>query len=186
MNEGSWRTPLGDVEIDDPTANEILHESRIIDVDDIAHAYEHSLELQLPFLQYLYGSKFRLVPICFLMQDLESSREVGQVVAKVLSGKNALVIASTDMTHYEPHENAKRKDMMVIEAATEMDEKKYYSTVEFHGISTCGYGPVVAAITATKALGGKQGQLLCYKTSGDVTGDYSAVVGYASISFVKG
>jgi AmmeMemoRadiSam system protein B len=186
MKEGMWRTPLGDAEIDALTAEKILHESSLIDLDNEAHAYEHSIELQLPFLQYLYGSNFKFVPICFMMQDLESSREVGQAVARALSGKDASVIASTDMTHYEPHESAKRKDRMAIEVAMEMDEGKYYSTVESRGISTCGFGPVVAAITATKALGGKKGQLLCYKTSGDITGDYSAVVGYASISFTKG
>jgi AmmeMemoRadiSam system protein B len=185
MNEGVWRTPLGDVEIDSKTANHILSESRIIDVDDRAHAYEHSIELQLPFLQYLYGSAFKLVPICFLMQDLESSRDVGQATAKALSGKNALVIASTDMTHYEPQERANEKDKMAIDAAIKMDEEKYYSTVESHAISTCGYGPTIAAITAAKALGAKKSQLLCYKTSGDVTGDFSAVVGYASIAFKK-
>jgi hypothetical protein len=185
MNEGVWRTPLGDVEIDAPTANQILRESRIIDVDDTAHASEHSIELQLPFLQYLYGSSFKFVPICFLMQDLESSREVGQAVAKALADKNALVIASTDMTHYEPQKSAERKDKMAIEAAIKMDEEQYYSTVESYRISTCGYGPTVAAITAAKALGAKEAQLLCYKTSGDVTGDSSAVVGYASIAFTK-
>ena len=102
MKEGVWRTPLGDVEIDTETADRILKESQIIDADETAHAYEHSIELQLPFLQYLYGSGFKFVPICFMMQDLESSREVGKATAKALSGKNALVIASTDMTHYEP------------------------------------------------------------------------------------
>jgi len=185
MNEGVWRTPLGDVEIDAKTANQILSESRIIDVDDRAHAYEHSIELQLPFLQYLYGSAFKFVPICFLMQDLQSSREVGQATAKALSGKNALVIASTDMTHYEPQEMAEKKDKMAIDAAIKMNEEQYYSTVEAHAISTCGYGPTVAAITAAKALGAKKAQLLCYKTSGDITGDFSTVVGYASISFMK-
>jgi AmmeMemoRadiSam system protein B len=185
MNEGVWRTPLGDVEIDAQTANQILRESRIIDVDDMAHAGEHSIELQLPFLQRLYGSSFKFVPICFLMQDLESSREVGQAVAKALAGKNALVIASTDMTHYEPQKSAERKDKMAIEAAVKMDEEQYYSTVESQRISTCGYGPTVAAITAAKALGADKAQLLCYKTSGDVTGDFSAVVGYASIAFTK-
>lgn len=185
MNEGAWRTPLGDAKIDATTAEKILLESRIIDVDNKAHAYEHSIELQLPFLQYLYSSNFKFVPICFAMQDLQSSQEVGQSVARALSGKNALVIASTDMTHYEPHESAQRKDRMAIEAAMKMDEEKYYSMVESHSITTCGVGPVVAAITATKALGGNKGQLLCYKTSGHVTGDYSAVVGYASISFTK-
>lgn len=185
MKEGVWRTPLGDVEIDTPVAEKILQESRVIDIDEKAHAFEHSIELQLPFLQYLYGSSFRFVPICFLMQDLESSREVGKAIAAALSQENAVVIASTDMTHYEPHENAKRKDEMIIEAATRLDEEEYYSLVESYGISTCGYGPVVAAITAAKKLGGEKGQLLCYKTSGDITGDYSAVVGYASISFIK-
>jgi len=185
MNDGVWRTPLGDVEIDAKTANQILSESPIIDVDDRAHAYEHSIELQLPFLQYLYGSAFKLVPICFLMQDLESSREVGRATAKALSGKNALVIASTDMTHYEPQEMAEKKDKMAIDAAIKMDEKQYYSTVESHAISTCGYGPTTAAITAAKALGAKKAQLLCYKTSGDITNDFSAVVGYASIAFIK-
>ena len=185
MNEGVWRTPMGDVEIDAKTANQILSESRIIDVDDRAHAYEHSIELQLPFLQYLYGSAFKFVPISFLMQDLESSREVGQATAKALSGKNALVIASTDMTHYEPQERAEKKDRMAVDAAVRMDGEQYYSTVESHAISTCGYGPTVAAIVAAKALGAKKGQLLCYKTSGDITGDLSAVVGYASIAFIK-
>ena len=186
MNEGVWRTPLGDVEIDAQTANQILRESRIIDVDDIAHAREHSIELQLPFLQYLYGSSFKFVPISFLMQDLESSREVGRAVAKALSGRNGLVIASTDMTHYEPQERAEQKDKLAINAALKMDEALYYSTVETNGISTCGYGPVVAAITASKLLSAKRARLLCYKTSGDVTSDFSSVVGYASVSFMKG
>ncbi|MEM3554168.1 MAG: AmmeMemoRadiSam system protein B, partial [Candidatus Bathyarchaeia archaeon] len=84
MNEGLWRTPLGDVEVDGETANKIVREARIVDVDDSAHRYEHSIEVQLPFLQYLFGSAFKIVPICFLMQDLHSAREVGQAVARVL------------------------------------------------------------------------------------------------------
>lgn len=185
MNEGVWRTPLGDVEIDMTVANQILAESNLIDVDDRAHAREHSIELQLPFLQYLYGAAFKFVPICFLMQDLESSRDVGLAVSKVLSGKNALVIASTDMTHYESQRSAEKKDKMAIDAATKLDEEQYYSLVESHNISTCGYGPTVAAITAAKKLGAIEGQLLCYRTSGDITGDFSAVVGYSSIAFMK-
>ncbi|UCC59142.1 MAG: AmmeMemoRadiSam system protein B [Candidatus Bathyarchaeum sp.] len=185
MNEGLWRTPLGDVEIDTETADKILQESQIIDVDEMAHAYEHSIELQLPFLQYLYGSDFKFVPICFMMQDLNSSREVGKATAKALSGKNALVIASTDMSHYEPQERAEKKDRMALEAAIKMDEEKYYSIIESQAISSCGYGPTIAAITATKELGANNAQLLCYKTSGDITGDYSGVVGYASMAFMK-
>ena len=186
MNEGVWRTPLGDVEIDTETADQILQASSIIDVDEMAHAYEHSIELQLPFLQYLYGSDFKFVPICFRMQDLESSREVGKATAKALKGKNALVIASSDMTHDEPQETAEKKDGLAIEAAIKMDEELYYSTVESYAISTCGYGPTIAAITAAKELGAKKAQLLCYKTSGDIFGDYhSRIVGYAAIAFTK-
>jgi MEMO1 family protein len=185
MNEGAWRTPLGDVEVDTETANSILRASSIIDVDDSAHVYEHSIELQLPFLQYLYGSGFRFVPVCFMMQDLESGREVGKATAKALEGKNGLVIASTDLTHYEPQERAEKKDRIAIDAALKMDEVDYYRTVEAYGISTCGYGPTVAAITAAKQLGAKKAELLCYGTSGDVLGDRSAVVGYASIAFTK-
>jgi len=185
MNEGVWRTPLGDVEVDTQTANQILDASTVIDVDERAHAYEHSIELQLPFLQYLYGSDFKFVPICFMMQDLESSREVGKATAKALKDKNALVIASSDLTHYEPQARAEKKDKMAIDAALKMDEEQYYHTVEDYGISTCGYGPTIAAITAAKELGAKKAQLLCYKTSGDILGDYSAVVGYASMAFTK-
>ncbi|MCK4884603.1 AmmeMemoRadiSam system protein B [Candidatus Bathyarchaeota archaeon] len=185
MNEGVWRTPLGDVEIDAETANNILSASSIVDVDERAHAHEHSIELQLPFLQYLYGSDFKFVPVCFMMQDLESSREVGKATAKALKDKNALVIASSDLTHYEPQARAEKKDKMAIDAALKMDEEQYYHSVEAYGISTCGYGPTIAAITAAKELGAKKAQLLCYKTSGDILGDRSAVVGYASIAFTK-
>lgn len=185
MKEGAWRTPLGDVQIDAATADRITKESHIIDVDDVAHMREHSIEVQLPWLQYLYGSDFKFVPICFMMQDFESSREVGMAVAEALKGKNALVIASTDMTHYEPQKSAERKDKAIIEAATRLDEKQLYSEVERLQVTMCGYGPVVSAITAAKEMSAKNGELLCYRTSGDVIGDYSAVVGYASIRFTR-
>ncbi|MFA5364645.1 MAG: AmmeMemoRadiSam system protein B [Candidatus Bathyarchaeia archaeon] len=185
MNEGVWRTPLGDVEIDTQTANQILQASNIIDADESAHTYEHSIELQLPFLQYLFGSSFKFVPICFMMQDLDSSREVGNAVASALKGKNGLVIASSDMTHYEPQERAEKKDKLAVDAALGFDEEQYYRVVEGYGISTCGYGPVMAAIVAAKQLGATKSELLCYKTSGDVLGDRSAVVGYASLAFTK-
>ena len=185
MNEGFWTTPLGDVEVDGESANRIVQESHIVDVDDSAHSFEHSIEVQLPFLQYLYGSQFKIVPICFLMQDLTSAREVGQAVAKVLAGKNALIIASSDMTHYEPHQRAEKKDRLALKALEEMDEAKFYSTIEAHNMSVCGYGPIATLIAAAKILGAKEAKLLCYKTSGDVTGDYSSVVGYAAVCFTK-
>lgn len=185
MREGAWRTPLGDVEIDTATANQILKESSILDVDDSAHVLEHSIEVQLPWLQYLYGSAFKFVPIVFLMQDLQSSHEVGAAVAKALAEKNALVIASTDMSHYEPQKTAEQKDEAAIQAVLKLDAERLYSTVETRHISMCGYGPTIAAITTARKLNAKEAELLCYKTSGDVTGDHSSVVGYASIAFTK-
>ncbi|MEM3699388.1 MAG: AmmeMemoRadiSam system protein B [Candidatus Bathyarchaeia archaeon] len=185
MDEGVWRTPLGDVEVDGETAKQIVRESRIVDVDESAHRLEHSIEVQLPFLQYLYGSQFKIVPICFLMQDLSSARDVGKAVAKVLAEKNAVIIASSDMTHYEPRERAAKKDRLALEAVEAMDEAKFYSTVEAHNISACGYGPIASLITAAKILGAKEAKVLCYKTSGDIIGDYSSVVGYAAVCFKK-
>lgn len=185
MNEGVWRTPLGDIAVNSELANQIVQESGVLDVDDSAHRFEHSIEVQLPFLQYLYGSKFKIVPICFLMQDLSSAKEVGQAVAKVLTGKNAVIVASSDMTHYEPHEVAEKKDKMALTAVEEMDEEKFYSVIETQHVSACGYGPIAALITAAKNLGVKEAKLLCYKTSGDVTGDYSSVVGYGAVCFKK-
>jgi hypothetical protein len=185
VSEGAWRTPLGDVEIDGAAAKKIVEEARIVDVDNSAHKFEHSIEVQLPFLQFLYGSRFKLVPICFLMQDLSSAREVGKAVGKVLADKNAVIIASSDMTHYQPQKIASTQDSLALKAVETMDEAIFYSAVETNGISACGYGPIAALIVATKVLGGKKANLLCYKTSGDVSGDYSSVVGYAAVCFTK-
>ena len=185
MNDGVWRTPLGDVEIDVETANLIIQKAIIVDVDDAAHLFEHSIEVQLPFLQYLYGSEFKFVPVCFQMQDLSSAVEVGKALTEVLASKNAVVIASSDMTHYEPQRNAAAKDLAALAAVEAMDEKRFYSIIETQNVTACGYGPIATVITAAKGLGAKEAKLLCYKSSGDITGDYSGVVGYAAVSFKK-
>ncbi len=185
MNEGVWRTPLGDVEVDGETADEIVKETRVVDVDEVAHRFEHSIEVQLPFLQYLYGVDFKFVPVCFQMQDFDAAVEVGKALVEVLADKNAVIIASSDMTHYEPQGNAAAKDLAALKAVEAMDEKLFYSIIEKQNVSACGYGPITAVITAAKGLGAKEASLLCYKSSGDVTGDYSSVVGYAAVSFKK-
>lgn len=185
MAEGIWRTPLGDVEVDEELAGAILRYSEMIDVDELAHSREHSIEVQLPFLQYIYGPELRFVPICMGLQDLESSREVGGAIGKALIGRDAVIVASTDLTHYEPQASAKRKDMMVIESILSMDEASLYERIYRNRISMCGYGPVSASLQASKAAGSKGAELLAYHTSGDVTGDYSAVVGYASIRIYR-
>jgi AmmeMemoRadiSam system protein B len=185
MNDGVWRTPLGDVEVDGVIADQIVRETRLVDVDDVAHRFEHSIEVQLPFLQYLYGSEFKFVPVCFQMQDLASAVEVGKALAEVLARKNAVVIASSDMTHYEPQVNAAAKDLAALKAVEAMDEKRFYSIIETQNVTACGYGPIATVIAYAKGLGAKEAKLLCYKSSGDITGDYSSVVGYAAVSFKK-
>ena len=185
MNDGFWRTPFGDVEIDGETADQIVSETRLVDTDDSAHRFEHSIEVQLPFLQYLYDSEFKFVPICFLMQDLQSAIEVGKALIEVLATKNAVVIASSDLTHYEPQAGAERKDMAALKAVQALDEKLLLSAIEEQNISACGYGPITALITFAKGMGVKDAKLLSHRTSGDMINDYSSVVGYAAVSFQK-
>ena len=185
MVGGTWRMPLGDVEVDAELARGVQRSSELIDIDEMGHKFEHSVEVQLPFLQYVYGSDFKIIPICMMIQDLETSRDVGEAIAKAFSGKNVLIVASTDMSHYEPHRSAEAKDRLAIDAILKLDARELQSTVESKGISMCGYGPVSAAIIASKKLGATQVQLLSYRTSGDITGDRSQVVGYASLAITK-
>ena len=184
MREGTWRTPLGDVEVDTELADAILHETRILDVDEIAHRYEHSIEVQLPFLQFLYSGDFKIVPICFLMQDFESAVEVGRALTEALDQSNAIVIASSDMTHYESAKAAAAKDQTALKAVTALDAKGFYDTVEKLNITACGYAPITALLTYANGVCAKA-TLLNYRNSGDVSGDHSSVVGYAAVSFKK-
>jgi AmmeMemoRadiSam system protein B len=181
---GAWETPLGRVAIDEELAKAIFESSDIIDIDELAHVREHSIEVQLPFLQYVYGD-FRFVPICMGFQDLETSKEVGRSIAKVIAGRNALIIASTDLSHMEPQSSANVKDRGVIERILSLDEAALQEWVRSKRVSMCGYGPVSAAIVASKLLGAEKAEFLTYNTSGDVTGDLSAVVGYAAIKITR-
>lgn len=185
VDGGAWRTPFGDVEIDAVTAQEILRETHLVDVDESAHTYEHSVEVQLPFLQYLYGKEFKFVPICFQLQDFDTAKEVGNALIEVLSERNAVIVASSDFTHYEPQDVAEKKDLAALEAVRAMDPRRFFSIVERQHITVCGYGPISTLIIAAKGMLAKDANLLQYKTSGDITGDKSSVVGYASVSFKK-
>jgi len=185
MGGGAWETPLGEVEVEEELADAIFKASNLIDIDERAHLREHSIEVQLPFLQYLYGSDLKFVPICMGFQDLESSREVGRAVAQAIKDSDTVVVASTDLTHQEPQVSANRKDRMVIESILSLDEEALQERVRSNRISMCGYGPVSAVIVASKMLGAKGAELLAYHTSGDVTGDYSAVVGYAAAKITR-
>ena len=185
MGRGAWETPLGKVEIDEKLADAIFKASDLIDIDEWAHLREHSIEVQLPFLQYIYGSDLKFVPICMGFQDLESSREVGRAIAKAVRSVDTVVVASTDLTHQEPQTSAQRKDQTVIDSVLSLDEEALQERVRSNRISMCGYGPVSAVIVASKSLGAARAELLAYHTSGDVTGDYSMVVGYAAAKITR-
>jgi len=184
MREGVWQTPLGKVEIDTALADQIRQETSVIEVDDVAHRYEHSIEVQLPFLQFLYGDTFKIVPICFLMQDYESAVEVGGALEEALDTANTVVIASSDMTHYETAKKAFEKDQAALKAVTDLDAKRFYDIVEAQNITACGYAPITALITYARGVCDKA-KLMNYHNSGDITGDHSSVVGYAAVSFRK-
>jgi AmmeMemoRadiSam system protein B len=186
MKEGSWRTPLGDVEIDSFVAEDIIKEAKIIDVDETAHRSEHSIEVQLPFLQYLYGDSFKMVPICFMMQDLETAMDVGRALVEALVNRNVIVVASSDFTHYETAERVNRKDLAAIKAIENLDTRTFYSVLRENNITACGYAPIAALMTYAKGLCAKEVTMLSHINSGDVIGDHSSVVGYAAITFKNG
>lgn len=182
MTEGNWRTPLGDVEIDSGLAKMVLGESKHLEGDDVAHLFEHSIEVQLPFLQY-FLPQVRIVPIVLSHARLAVYREIGGALARAVKqyGNRVTLLASSDMTHYEPQESAKKKDEKAIEAILKLDEEELMRRVTELDISMCGYAPVVCLLTACKELGAKSAKLVKYQTSGDTSGDYRSVVGYAGI-----
>jgi len=184
MNSGKWSTPLGEVQIDEELAESIKIASEIIDVDPVAHDYEHSLEVQLPFLQHLFG-KIKMVPICMMLQDEHTAVEVGDTIAKASTGKDVVIIASTDFTHYESQESAMEKDKKVIGEILSMDPREVVRMVDEESITMCGYGVVAAMLQAAKKLGAKKAELLKYATSGDTAGPMEQVVGYASIAVYR-
>lgn len=182
MAEGSWETPLGRADIDGELAGRILSNSQYLEEDDRAHQYEHSIEVQIPFLQY-FSQDFRIVPITFSNHRPEAYKEVGREIARAARElkREIVIIASSDMTHYEDQESARRKDEMAIEAILALDEDELLRRVGEFNISMCGYAPTVALIAAAREMGGTNAELVRYETSGDTTGDYSSVVGYAGI-----
>ncbi len=184
MSEGVWETPLGEIEIDSKLANTIFNNAEIIDIDELAHMYEHSIEVQLPFLQYIFND-FKIVPICMMLQDMETSYEVGKAITEACKDKNVRIVASSDFTHYESRESAKKKDSLAIEKIEKIDAEGFYKVINEKNISVCGPGPIMSLIFAAKELGVNNAKLLKYMTSGDVTGDKSAVVGYAAVAFYK-
>lgn len=181
FNEGEWITPLGNVEVDKEFADEIISFSDIATADFSAHIREHSIEVQLPFLQY-FSNDFKLVPITMGSQTFTASSDLAKAIFEAGNklGKSYCVIASTDLSHFNNQEKANKVDGFVLEDISEMNEFKLFEEVIQYNITMCGYGPVMTTISLSKMSGKNNCEILAYGTSGDVTGDLSSVVGYAS------
>jgi AmmeMemoRadiSam system protein B len=188
MKSGLWKTPFGEVAIQDEVAEKILKECKIVEHDVMAHQHEHSIEVQLPFLQYRYDGNFKFVPIVILNEFaddllLEDCRLVGKAIANVIKKEKEkwIILASSDFSHYVPQKMAKKVDLSLIEEIKKLDEKRFFEKIAEKNASVCGFGGIASTIVAAKELGAKKAELLKYATSGDVTGEISSVVGYASI-----
>ena len=180
---GYWETPLGKVEVPKDLVKKITNKCRIIDIDEMAHLYEHSIEVQLPFLQYIYGNDFKLIPIVMLVQNPDVAIDIGDALSEIVSTKKAIVIASTDFTHYEPHDMVIKKDNEGIKKILNMDIRGLYDVIFEKNLTMCGYGGVMVLMEIAKKLNAQIVETLRHSTSGEITGDYSQVVGYASIAF---
>jgi AmmeMemoRadiSam system protein B len=180
---GSWITPLGEIFVDCETADLILSESDLTVGDPGLHSREHSLEVQIPFIQYL-RPEARITPIlCPYFADFDQLQEIGRAIAGAVksSEHEILIVASTDMSHYLPQATARRKDFMAIDAVLALDARKLFDVVRSEDIGMCGFQAVTATLSAAEGLGATGAELIRYQTSGDVSGDDSSVVGYAGI-----
>ena len=184
LSSGAWRTPLGDAPIDETLADALKKACPLLYEDSVAHSAEHSLEVQVPFLQVLVPG-FAFVPVALGTIRFEALVSVGEAVARVLaeSNEDVLLLTSSDLNHYEDEATTRVKDHKAIEKLLALDARGLYDTCQNEEISMCGLGPAVAMLTALNALGAKKPELVKYATSADVSGDRSQVVGYAGMIF---
>jgi len=185
MGSGSWRTPLGDCRIDNGLADK-LKGCGCLTEDSLAHSQEHSIEVQLPFLQYKFKS-FGFVPVCianlgYSDDFLEKCVTLGKTVAGIVKTGDAGVIASSDFSHYLPLEIANKKDGAALEQILKLDLPGFFQTLEEEDASVCGFGPIAVAMAAARELG-MHPELIHKSSSGDETGDYGSVVTYYAIGF---
>ncbi len=183
-DRGGYETPLGVLPIEKDLCQKLKSESNLIESLPQAHSQEHSLEVQLPFLQEVLG-KFHLVPMVLGSQDYRSSEAVGKAIARAVKGKKVLLVASTDLSHYHPYDRAVQLDKIILEDIQAFDAQKLGRDLDAGKGEACGGGPVMAVMVAAKELGANRARILKYMNSGDVTGDRSGVVGYAAAVFSR-
>ncbi|MEM2025111.1 MAG: AmmeMemoRadiSam system protein B [Desulfurococcaceae archaeon] len=184
--EGVWETPLGLLEVDSELGEKIAELSEIADIDEYAHLEEHSVEVQLPFIQYIYGDKVKILPIVIGVHTPELASDVSAAIANAVRSLNrdVIIISSSDFTHYEPYETALEKDSAAINRILELDTNGFYRVVIDENVTICGPGGIMTIMEIAKSAGAKAA-LLKHATSGDIGGDKSSVVGYATIKYYK-
>ena len=184
VSSGAWRTPLGDAEIDATLAESLREACPVLREDSVAHSGEHSLEVQLPFLQVL-DPGFTFVPVALGTIQFDELVQVGEAIAHVLAASTdeVLLLTTSDLNHYEDDAATRVKDQKAIEKLLALDARGLYDTCRNEKISMCGLGPAVAMLTALNKLGAKHAGLVRYATSGDISGERDAVVGYAGMIF---
>jgi len=182
MDTGTWEMPMGEVPINEILAAEIDRNTPQVQADEVAHRFEHSLEVQVPFLQHMQKN-LKIAPLVVSHISFEACRAVGNGLATAVKNfkKPVLLVASTDMTHYESRQSAKSKDSMALERIKALDPEGLYNTVIGNRISMCGIMPTTVALIAALALGAKHADLIRYTDSGETSGDTSRVVGYAGL-----
>ena len=184
FRSGQWETPLGRLRVDAAAAKELADTAEIVSFDPGAHRLEHSLEVQLPFLQRIYGDAVPILPVSLLFQDIETVKTISGAIAKMARGRRAVLVASSDLTHYEPAGEAKSKDLRLLDEVLRLDLDGFYSTLERLSVTSCGFGAIATIMEAARALGLTRPELLKYATSGDTSGDNLQVVGYGALRFV--
>jgi len=184
LSNGAWRTPLGDARIDAALAEELSRACPLLREDSVAHSAEHSLEVQVPFLQVL-APGFTFVPVALGTVRFEWLVNIGEAIARVAgnSKESILLLTTSDLNHYEDDATTRSKDRKAIDRLLALDAQGLYDTCRNEEISMCGLGPAVAMLTALNALGAQKSELVKYATSADVSGDRSQVVGYAGMIF---
>ena len=184
MVDASWKTPLGLMEVDSESALELRDILNILELDSFSHSKEHSIEMQVPMLQETFSHDMKILPVSLINQEQKTATKVGSAIAKIAQKKDALLIGSSDFTHYEENEFAHRQDLALIEPILKLDVDEFYKILYERKVTACGFGAIASTMTACKELGATEGKLLKYATSGDVSGDKSYVVGYGSIIFI--
>jgi len=182
MSSGKWEIPTGEIEIDAELSTKIVKETEIISEDSLAHSMEHSLEVQLPFINYLFTG-VKIVPIVMMADSIEVCREVGGAIASTIENTEypVTIVASSDMSHYVSDSVARRLDQKAIDRIIALDPEGLYRTVRKDGISMCGVIPVTTMLFTALSLGAKRAELIKYMTSAEVSGDFNYVVGYAGV-----